>query len=101
MTKKLIIKEIEEFEFPDDLNEFELLSQLELKPKKRETIFFTIDEHHKNCKVDLSYYIQNMGEDLSLRNQNNQSQTKNRYLLHCFLIKDRHLIVYLDFGYKS
>ena len=53
-----LLEKVEEFEYPDDLAEFQLVSQIELKPKKRETLIFTIDEHRKECSINLSYFIQ-------------------------------------------
>ena len=51
-------EQVEEFEYPDDLSEFQLVSQIELKPKKMETLIFTIEEHRKACTINLSYFIQ-------------------------------------------
>lgn len=54
----IFVEQVEEFEYPDDLSEFQLVSQIELKPKKRETMIFTIEEHRKACTINLSYFIQ-------------------------------------------
>ena len=64
------IEAVDEFEYPEDLNEFQLMSQLELKPKKREAIIFTIDEHRKECQITFEYYIQNF-------DQNNPNMREN------------------------
>ena len=62
-------------EEPDDMNEFQLMSQIELKPNKRETIIFTIDEHHNDCSVNFEYFLQNYEQ---YKKQNSKKTSKKK-----------------------